>query len=182
MSRYDYVTLVLNEIGDEIGMGSLRLDDSNRVSLLFDEVLVTFTYVAFPFEQLRLHIELAEIAERDVPMMQQVAQVAMECWLNGVMTIALDKQGRKVVGHMSIPVSRLESNSLKDSLDGVLTRATAVREKLAQATLGETQTAAVTASAQRPKDFTDVASYPGWGRRDGVRDAGKLRRIEENFQ
>lgn len=132
MSRYNYVADVFAELGQSMGMPPLVLDDTDRVSLVFDGVLVTFAYTSEPVELVWLYIDLGEVADDDVPVLQRLLQLGFDCWTRSVMTIGMDDAGRNAVGYTAIPVSALSLTSLKDVLSSLLQAAFLIREHLTE--------------------------------------------------
>lgn len=159
MSRYNYVNEVLQELGAEIGMEPLELDDTDRLSLVFDGVLVTFAYSSEPVELVWIYVDLGEVPPDSLQVPQQLLQVAFECWAHNVMTIGVDEEGKNAVGYSSIPVTVLDLPLLKEMLDRILQATTLVREHLARTTFDEGQQAPASIGQQQPEE---AVSHAGW--------------------
>lgn len=139
MSRFNYVTEVLHELGATMGMGPLELDDTNRLSLVFDGVLVTFSYTADPVELLWIYVDLGDVPAGNIRIPREMLKVGFECWANNVMTIGLDDAGNKAIGYSSIPVSVLEISVLQEMLSRILQTTFLVREHLARSMFDQEQ-------------------------------------------
>ena len=139
MSRYNYVTEVLKELGNDMGMGPLELDDTNRLSLVFDGVLVTLSYTTDPLELLWIYVDLGEVPADNIHVSREMLKLGFECWGQNVMTIGLDDDGNKAIGYSSIPVTVLELPVLREMLSRMLQATFVVREHLAKAALGDDQ-------------------------------------------
>lgn len=164
MSRYNYVTEVLQELGAELGIGPLKFDGTDRVSLVFDGILVTLAYSTEPVELVWIYVDLGEVPDDSLLVPQQMLQVAFECWSNNVMTIGLDDDGKNGVGYSSIPVAVLELPLLKDMIDKMLQAAALVREHLAKTAFAEVQSPSATIDSQTREPEEAAVSHAGWER------------------
>ncbi|MEW4486713.1 CesT family type III secretion system chaperone [Thalassoglobus sp. JC818] len=126
-SRYDYVARILNELGDEMGMSSLRFDTTDRISLYFDDIHLTLAYGAEPVELLWIYVDLGNDIGDDPNLLQRVLQLGFETWTRSVMTIGLDDKKDQLIGYTSIPVTILDLNVLQETLSLVLQSARVVR-------------------------------------------------------
>lgn len=164
MSRYNYVIEVLEELGTEMGMGRLEFDDTSRLSLVFDGVLVTLAYTTEPIELVWIYVDLGEVPAEGIVVFQQLLQVGFEAWAQNVMTIGLDDEGKNAIGYTSIPVTVLELPMLKEMLSRMLQATFLIREHLAQVAFEESQTPG---SSERPvalESDETAASHAGWER------------------
>jgi hypothetical protein len=131
MSRRDYVSRVIDELGRSMGLSDLSLDERGRVTLLFDDAPVTFSYSEEPAELLWLFVELADIdPERKEPL-EALLQLGLLTWSWSRMTIGASEDGRKAMGHTAIPVVNLDLVTLKDALRPFLDSAMSIRERMA---------------------------------------------------
>jgi hypothetical protein len=164
MPRYNYVQSVLEELGAEMGLGSIKLDDTNRLSLVFDGVLVTFAYTTEPVELVWIYVDLGEIPQGGVAVPQRALQIGFECWAHNVMTIGLDDEGARAVGYSSIPVTVLALPLLKEMLDRILQATALVREQLAQTAFDEAQNPDSTGHSHEAEASLAAALDAGWER------------------
>ena len=151
MSRFNYVTEVLHELGASMGMGALDLDDTNRLSLVFDGVLVTFSYTADPVELVWIYVDLGDVPSGSVRVPREMLKVGFECWANNVMTIGMDDSATKAIGYSSIPVSVLELSVLKEMLSRMLQATFLIREHLARSAFEQDQDGA-SSTSEGPAD------------------------------
>jgi len=135
MSRERYVVQIVQELGAEMGMSDLALDENGRASLLFDDTPVTLMYCPDPVELLWLLVDLGEIdVDRHEPL-EALLQLGFQTWSANRMTIGLTENGNRAVGHTSIPVVNLDRGLLEETLRYVLETADAIRERLARGEL-----------------------------------------------
>lgn len=139
MSRLGYVADVLKEFGNEIGMGDLALDETDRLSLTFDGVLVTLAYASEPIELIWIYVDLGEVPIEDVGVLQHLLKIGFECWAQNVMTIGLDDEARNAVGYSSIPVTLLDKRVLKELISRLLEATFLIREEIAQIAFDQLQ-------------------------------------------
>jgi Tir chaperone protein (CesT) family len=131
MSRTQHVGQVLQELAAEAGLASLSLDASDRASLLFDDIPVTFAYTAEPMELLWIWVDLGEIPADGAAAPECLLRLGLMSWAASVMTIGLDEQGRRALGFTSIAVAMLDLARLKEVLARLLAAARPIRERLA---------------------------------------------------
>lgn len=139
MSRLGYVAEVLKEFGSEIGMGELALDETDRLSLVFDGVLVTLVYTEEPIELIWIYIDLGEVPADSIKVPQHLLKLGFECWAQNVMTIGLDDAGRNAVGYSSMPVTLFECKVLKEMLTRLLEATFIIKEELSKVAFDEQQ-------------------------------------------
>jgi hypothetical protein len=132
MSRIDHVGAVLGELAAEAGLDGLALDESQRASLEFDGVTVTFAYGAEPAELLWLFIDLGEIPEDGEAAPHCLLRLGLATWAQSVMTLALDEAGTRALGYTVMAVSVLDLATLKEVLARLLEGAKPIRERLAR--------------------------------------------------
>ena len=159
MSRYNYVTEVLRELGNDMGMGPLELDDTNRLSLVFDGVLVTLSYTTDPLELLWIYVDLGDVPPDNIHVPREMLKLGFECWGQNVMTIGLDEEGSKAIGYSSIPVTVLELPVLREMLSRMLQATFLVREHLAKAALDENNDEASQGTELEPVCGVDTPDY-----------------------
>lgn len=140
MSRHNFVAGVFRGLGDKLGIAPLELDDADRVSLLFDGVLVTFAYTTDPIELVWIYVDLGEVPPHGVIAPQRLLQLGFEFWAKNVMTIGMDEVGRNAIGYSSIPVSLVDVAVLQELLDHMLQAAFLIREQLASVEFDVSQT------------------------------------------
>lgn len=131
MTRLQHVAAVLSELGTDLGLPAITLDDSDRATLAFDDIKVTFAYDAAPVELLSLYAEIGEFEAVDDPAAAFLLEVGFGSWASGRMAIGLDDAGQTVLGHLSIPVILLDGSTLKRTLMGLLEVALPLKERLA---------------------------------------------------
>jgi hypothetical protein len=131
MSRIKHVEQVLQELAAEAGLAQLRLDESDRASLLLDQIRVTFGYTAEPMELLWIWIDLGQIPAEGAAAPECLLRLGLMTWATSVMTIGLDEEGRRALGFTPIAVAMLDLARLKEVLARVLDAARAIRERLA---------------------------------------------------
>lgn len=132
MSRSGHVATVLDDLAASLGLSGIRLDEGDRATLTFDETPVTFAYTAEPIELLWLHVELGEIPADGDEAPLFLLKLARSTWALGQMTIGLDQSGRQILGHTSIPVALLDTDTLRQTLTAVLQLAVPLRARLAE--------------------------------------------------
>jgi hypothetical protein len=131
MSRVQHVEQVLQELAAEAGLASLSLDESDRASLLLDQIRVTFAYSAEPMELLWIWVDLGEIPTEGAAAPECLLRLGLMTWAASVMTIGLDEQGRRALGFTPIAVAMLDLARLKEALTRLLAAARPIRERLA---------------------------------------------------
>ena len=131
MSRFDHVNAVLKELGSDMGMGALTLDSTDRLSLYFDDLLVTFAYGSEPVELLWIYVELASDVGHQSEILQRILQFGFEAWAQNVMTLGLDDNRNRLIGYTSIPVTVLDLTILSETITGILSASRNLRESLA---------------------------------------------------
>lgn len=131
MSRLQHVVKVLQDLGAEAGLPSLGLDQSDRASLLFDDIPVTFAYTAAPAELLWIYVDLGEVPAEGAAAPTWLLQLGLSTWAASVMTIGLDEEGRRALGYTPIAVAMLDLPRLKEVLTRLLAAARPIRERLA---------------------------------------------------
>lgn len=132
MSRIDYVSGIIRELGTATGLPDLGLDGNNRLCLRFDSIPVTFHYTAEPVELLWLMVDLGELDPDDRQTLDGVLQLGFLTWLGNRMTLALSDDGRRVIGHSAIPVVNLDLALLKQALAQLMESAEAVAGRIAR--------------------------------------------------
>ncbi|MCD0457860.1 type III secretion system chaperone [Roseiconus lacunae] len=139
MSRINHVANVFADLGREMNMGPLKLDDTDRLSLLFDGVLVTFSYSTEPMELIWIYVDLGEIPSGGVLAMQRLLACAFESWMTSIMTIGMDDDGRNAVGFTSIPVSTLSVQAVRETVGAMLRAAAKTSDAIAAAAFEQVQ-------------------------------------------
>lgn len=132
MSRIDYVSGIIYELGTAMGLPDLALDDKGRLSLRFDSIPVTFHYTAEPVELLWLMVDLGELDPDDRETLNGVLRLGFLTWLGNRMTLALSDDSRRVLGHSAIPVVNLDLGLLKQTLAQLMESAEMVAGRIAR--------------------------------------------------
>lgn len=122
----------LDTLADDLGLGKIVFDASDRATLTFDEMPVTFSYRSAPVEALSLIIELGEIPTAGDEAPKFLLQTGLLSWATGRMAIGLDDTGRQALGNATLPVSLIDASSLKSALVALLEVALPLRERLAK--------------------------------------------------
>jgi hypothetical protein len=130
MSRQALVEQVLQELAAETGVGELSLDASDRVTLVFDDIPVTFAYVTQPTELLWLYVDLGEVPADGTEAPVCLMQLALTTWVASVMTIGLDEEGKNAVGMTAIAVVMLKYPTLKEVVLRLIEAARPIRDHL----------------------------------------------------
>lgn len=159
MSRYNFVASVFKELGQELGMGPLTLDETDRLSLVYDGVLVTFAYTSVPVELVWIYVDLGKVPPTGAVVPQRLLQLAFEYWAKSVMTIGMDDDGRDAVGFSSIPVSLLNLTVLQELLDHMLQATSVIREELARAEFGLPQISEATEGGEPTDQIDSMAAF-----------------------
>ncbi|MEM6365856.1 MAG: CesT family type III secretion system chaperone [Planctomycetota bacterium] len=139
MSRINHVESVFHQFGERMGMGPLVLDSTDRVSLVFDGVLVTFAYSNEPIELIWIYIDLGSVPEEGVAALQTLLTIGFDSWAHNIMTIGLDDEGQNAVGYTSIAVSMLELPLLEEMVSRMLQAASLIRSSVEEAAFEEAQ-------------------------------------------
>ncbi len=132
MSRMEYVSQIVGELGRGMGMHDLSLDEEGKVSLLFDDVRVTFMYSDNPVDLLWLFVDLADVDPEQQAPLEALLQLGFLTWSRGRMTIGMSGDGRKAIGHTVIPVVNLDIGVVQDTLGQFLESAMSIRERMAR--------------------------------------------------
>jgi hypothetical protein len=130
MAREEFVARVITQLGDEMGLGALALDEGGQLSLNVGEIPLTFSLTSEPVDMLWLHIGLGEIAADDRATLSFLLQYGHLLWFRNLMTIGLDDAGSRVYGYNSIPVVTLSIQHLAGLLEHMLLAAGEVRRRL----------------------------------------------------
>jgi hypothetical protein len=125
-----------------MGMADLQLDDGGRLTLVFDELPITFVYESEPVELLWLMGDLGAIDEEDPQVLQALLQFGFFTWSANRMTIGVDEQNYHAIGYTSIPVINLDPGVLQHTLEVLLETAQVVRERLDREEYGLSEVAA----------------------------------------
>jgi hypothetical protein len=156
MSRADYVASVLNEEAAALGLARIALDGSDRATLTFNQLEVTFAYAPEPVELLWLYVDLGSIPERGDQARAFLLQVGIGSWAYGRITVGLGPDGRSAQGFTSIPVATLDQALLHRTLTGLLELALPLRKRLAQGDYS-------LAPADQPADDAAAAPHTPFG-------------------
>ena len=132
MSRLDHVANVLQELAAEAGLDRLALDATDRASLRFDGITVTFTYAAEPVELLWLHADLGPVPTDGDAAPAWLLRLGLMTWASSRMTIGLDQSGTRAVGATAVAVVMLDLATLKEVLARLLEAARPIRDGLAE--------------------------------------------------
>lgn len=143
MTRWNHVGGVLQELGNEMGMGALELDEHDKLSLLFDGVLVTFAYTSDPIEMFWIYVDLGEIPAGDVNTLNWLLQIGFECWSHNLMTVGLSEDGCKAVGYSVIPVTLLDHTMLIEVLNAMLQTTFEIKDRLTAGNFENVEEAAI---------------------------------------
>lgn len=130
MSREQLVDDAVRELGTVMDMADLKLDEDGRLTLVFDELPVTFIYESEPVELIWLMCDLGAIDDEDPQVLQALLQFGFFTWSANRLTIALDEQGYRAIGYTAIPVVNLSASVLQQTLEIALETAEALRVKL----------------------------------------------------
>lgn len=130
MSRQHLVAQTIAELGTQLGIPDLALDDSSRVSLTVDGIHVTLNYAIEPVELLWLFVDLGEIADDRTEVLEGLLQLGFLTWSSNSMTIGLDEEGQRALGYSSVPVVNLSLDTLVGQLNEMLRSAAAIRERI----------------------------------------------------
>ncbi|MEM7021707.1 MAG: type III secretion system chaperone [Pseudomonadota bacterium] len=129
MSRISVVDTVIGELCQSMGLADSPLDDRGRLALRFDDTPVMFSYAAKPIEMLWLHVDLGETPKGRAAL-EFLLRLGFDCWCLNRMTIGLDRDGHRAVGHSCVPVSELSLERLDQALGALLEVAVPIRERL----------------------------------------------------
>jgi hypothetical protein len=130
MSRQHLVAQTIGELGTQLGIPDLALDDSSRVSLTVDGIRVTLNYAIEPIELLWLFVDLGEIADESTEVLEGLLQLGFLTWSSNSMTVGLDEDGKRALGYSSVPVVNLSLDTLVGQLNEMLRGAAAIRERI----------------------------------------------------
>ena len=130
MAREEYVSGVIAEFGQGLGMQGLALDASGQLSLDAGDVPVTFSLTSEPADLLWLHLGLGEVAADDRETLSYLLRLGQLLWARNLMTIGLDDEGTGIYGFTSIPVVTLTAKQLTAVLQAMLESALEVRRRL----------------------------------------------------
>ncbi|MEW4561525.1 type III secretion system chaperone [Bremerella sp. JC770] len=139
MSGIEEVQKVLNELGSEMGLGELELDESQQICLSFEEVEIGFAYAECPVEILSISADLWSIPDKNVSPLRRILQLGYQYWLSGTFTIGLDQRGGRIIGRTTIPIAVLGIDRLRQTLRTVLVAACHIREEMERGYLAEMQ-------------------------------------------
>lgn len=131
MSRSSHINQVLQELAVQAGVAELQLDASDRPTLIFDEIPVTFAYANEPTGLLWLYADLGEIPAEGSAAPVCLLQLGLATWAASAMTIGLDDRGTRVIGFTTIAVAMLDFHTLKEVLERLLDAARPIRARLA---------------------------------------------------
>lgn len=132
MSRLNHVERILGELGAEMGMAELSLDDSDRLSLLFDGSRVTFLYGAEPMELLWLYVDLGPVPDEGNEAPEFLLKAALIGFTENRMTVGLDARTNHALAHTVIPVALLERPLLKRVLSQLLEASKPIAARIAE--------------------------------------------------
>ena len=136
MSRRDYANRIVQQLCADLGLPQSELDANGRLSLHFDDILVTIAHREHPLEMLSLLIDLGELPPGDTIAPEYLLELNLHSWLRNCMTIGLDETGQQVLGHNAIPLTHLDAAGLRELLEAMLTAGRAIRQALRQPELG----------------------------------------------
>ena len=137
MSRLRYVEQVISEFATSIDLPACSFDQSNRLSLTFDEYLVTFSYHSQPFENLSVHVDLGDIPAQGRAHLLALLELNGQSWMSGVMTIGLNPAGDRIIGMTLMPVSALNRQLLTDTLQNMLRASIQMTQLINNPEIGE---------------------------------------------
>jgi Tir chaperone protein (CesT) family len=141
MSRRDHANAVLAAFGAEIGLGPVALGPDGRLSLNFNDLLVTVRHCDEPVETLWFMAEIGRIPDEGTTAAQALLELNLQTALRNVMTICLAKDGTTVVGHTALPVALLSLARLKAVLGPLVENALTISEALRAADFAQAQPA-----------------------------------------
>jgi len=130
MSRQHLVAQVITELGEELAVPDLALDETSRATLSFENIHVTLHYVIEPIELLWLIVDLGTIDPSRTEVLEGLLQCGFLTWSSNCMTVGLDEQGDHGYGHASIPVVQLSLETLRSQLEEMVEAAQAIRERI----------------------------------------------------
>jgi hypothetical protein len=129
MSQRSEIDRVLAELGGACGLAGLALNEDGVAALTIGEVPVSLSYIAAPAELLLVMVEITTMAENDQATPSYLLEIALPAWLNGIMTIAMDKDG-DALGYLAIPPGILDADSLQKVLGQMVETTLAIRAEL----------------------------------------------------
>jgi len=141
MSRLDYSCSIFDELSSELGLPDLRADADGRMSLTFDDMLVTLMHNDHPVDTVSIYVDLGAVPARGTKTLSSLLELNLLTWLRNNMTIGLDNDSGRAVGWNAIPVSQLSVAALREVMEAMLTAAMPIREALDQPDIAGSSTA-----------------------------------------
>lgn len=132
MSRRDYCLGCVEEWCNDLGLTEHRADSEGRLSLTFDEMLVTFAYTEQPIEGVTIKIDLGPIAPTGGEAPQQLLTLNLHTWLRRSLTIGLNRDNNHAVGWNMVPASLLSVTTLRETVESMITSASYARNLIGQ--------------------------------------------------
>jgi hypothetical protein len=161
MSRRDYASRIISDLCTEMGLPALALDADGRLSLRFDDITVTLRHAEWPTELLTVLVDLGETPTAGAAGLAALLELNLAAWARGGMTIGLGADGRRVLGRNAIPVGRLDTGTLRATIEPMLIAARSIRPALADLRPGAPAPGAGAQHATRPDETTPPAGLGG---------------------
>ena len=152
MSRRDYANRIVQQLCADLGLPPSELESDGRLSLHFDDILITIAHREQPLEMLSLLIDLGELPPGDTVAAEYLLTLNFNSWLRNGTTLGLDAAGRRILGQNAIPVSTLDVAGLREVLEAMLTVAQGARQALQQPELSYPAAGADTSRSSPPAD------------------------------
>jgi hypothetical protein len=130
MSREDYVSQVVSEFGDNLGLADFEFDETRRASMSIDDMPVTFSYSASPVELLWIHMDLGEAPKDDPAALSGLLELGFLGWVSNRLTIGVDDAGERVIGQSMIPAISLDATTLRGHFEQMAESALLVRDRI----------------------------------------------------
>ncbi|MCP3880490.1 MAG: CesT family type III secretion system chaperone [Sulfitobacter sp.] len=130
MSRRDFASSIVEQWCEEIGLTGVKADAQGRLSLTFEETIVTFAHREQPVETVAIYIDLGTMPKNGAGVPEMLLSLNLQTWLSNNMTIGLDPDSDRAIGWNTIPVSQLSISTLREVTEAMLTTAMSIKEAL----------------------------------------------------
>ncbi|MEO1017732.1 MAG: type III secretion system chaperone [Pseudomonadota bacterium] len=120
MTRLDYAQDLCNQLGHKMGMNDLAFDDQGRLSLTFDDLLVTFHYQEEPLEMIAIYADLGHPPVISADLALLLFEANLQSWLHRTMTIGVEAGTDHVVGAAYLPLVSTDFTNLMLVVENML--------------------------------------------------------------
>lgn len=137
MSRRDFACGVIKKWCEGLGFVNIEVEPDGRLSLAFNDFLVTFAYSDQPLETIWVYLDLGELENNGPDDLASLFELNLQTWLVRTMTVGLDNKTGRVIAWNIIPVTHLNETALQELVQAMLTVATSLRIGLNRRAIAE---------------------------------------------